>query len=118
MKDPHEAEQNGLAHISVIVKLSAGEGQVAPNMPSPKKKTEACPSRSLSHLRSNSCTWIGVCVVDFTLRSIDTEAKVHQTRQWRLRAFKSRLGIFSSSPEEFRGRWETGRKEVALLRLA
>ena len=47
MKDPHGAEQNGLAHISVIAKLSAGEGQVAPNMPPPKKRKhahhDACP---------------------------------------------------------------------------
>ncbi|KAG0250717.1 hypothetical protein BGZ95_007117, partial [Linnemannia exigua] len=44
---PHGAEQNGLAHISVIAKLSDGEGQVAPNMPPPKKRKhahhDACP---------------------------------------------------------------------------
>ncbi|KAG0218140.1 hypothetical protein BGW41_000377, partial [Actinomortierella wolfii] len=37
MKDSDGAEQNGLAHVSVIVKLSAGQGQIAPNMPLPKK---------------------------------------------------------------------------------
>ena len=41
LKDPDGAEQNGLAHISVIAKLSAGQGQVAPNMPSPKKRKHA-----------------------------------------------------------------------------
>ncbi|KAG0282240.1 hypothetical protein BGZ96_000713 [Linnemannia gamsii] len=47
IKDPHGAEQNGLAHISVIAKLSAGEGKVASNMPPPKKRKhahhDACP---------------------------------------------------------------------------
>ncbi|KAG0254088.1 hypothetical protein BGZ95_006138, partial [Linnemannia exigua] len=38
MKDPHGAEQNGLAHISVIAKLSAGEGKVAPNMASMQRR--------------------------------------------------------------------------------
>ncbi|KAI7818285.1 hypothetical protein BC939DRAFT_387438, partial [Gamsiella multidivaricata] len=41
MKDSDGAEQNGLAHISVIVKLSAGQGQVVPNMPPPKKRKHA-----------------------------------------------------------------------------
>ncbi|KAF9925600.1 hypothetical protein FBU30_004653 [Linnemannia zychae] len=47
IKDFLGAEQNGLAHISVITRLSAGEGQVAPNMPPPKKMKlahhDACP---------------------------------------------------------------------------
>ncbi|KAF9543484.1 hypothetical protein EC957_000845 [Mortierella hygrophila] len=48
MKDPDVAEQNGLAHISVIAKLSTGQGQVALNMPPSKKRKyvhhDSCPS--------------------------------------------------------------------------
>ncbi|KAI8595384.1 hypothetical protein EDD21DRAFT_43810 [Dissophora ornata] len=48
MKDPDGAEQNGLAHISVVAKLSAGQGQVTPNMPLPQKRKyadfDSCPT--------------------------------------------------------------------------
>ncbi|KAG0300677.1 hypothetical protein BGZ98_008981, partial [Dissophora globulifera] len=37
IKDADGAEQNGLAHASIIAKLSAGQGQVATNMPLQKK---------------------------------------------------------------------------------
>ncbi|KAK5797110.1 hypothetical protein F5H01DRAFT_385294 [Linnemannia elongata] len=46
IKDSDGAEQNGLAHTSVVAKLSTGQSQVAPNMPSPKKR---------KHTRDDTC---------------------------------------------------------------
>ncbi|KAH7044401.1 hypothetical protein BKA57DRAFT_469559 [Linnemannia elongata] len=48
IKDSDGAEQNGLAHTSVVAKLSTGQSQVAPNIPSPKKRKytrdDTCPN--------------------------------------------------------------------------
>lgn len=38
MKDAYGAEQNDLAHASVIAKLSVGQVKVSPNTPAPKKR--------------------------------------------------------------------------------